>query len=142
MSNKVTKAAAKTGRPTKCTPELTENLCRLIVKIGYPGVAAETLGVHRVTVYRWMAEDEDFAAAVTQAKAQYIARELPKSKNIEWKLERLDPETFGRKVPETVVNVSQTTTTISREDALRELKELAAQDPEVQKLLNSVTDSE
>lgn len=130
------------GRPTKLTPAFASQLCKVIVKIGYPGVAAETLGVHRTTVYRWMDDNPDFAADVAQAKAKYMARELPKSKNIEWKLERLDPETFGRKSPDTVVNVTQTTQVLSREDALKELRELAKSDPDVAKLIEGESESQ
>jgi len=136
MPKKPAKTAPKkpVGRPSKWSPEFSLAVCKLIEQIGWPGIAAEKLGVHRTTLYRWRDENPDFALDLAQARSVYISRVIKKVNNPQWLLERLDPESFGSKDATTVVNVTQTQV-LSREDALKELRELAKSDPDVAKLL-------
>lgn len=45
---------AKTGRPTKLTDELIEEICKLVAEGDRPEVAAGVNGIGRATFYEWM----------------------------------------------------------------------------------------
>ena len=53
---------------TKCTPEKEAELLALIAGGEYLGVAAETCGISRRTVYNWRDESEDFAKRLADAQ--------------------------------------------------------------------------
>ncbi len=95
-------AVAKRGRPTDFTPALGRAICARVAKVGFEGVAAELVGVHRHTLSRWRERGEkgeepfaEFAAELAAAKAQYVRGELAKVEDPRWKLERLDRDQFG-----------------------------------------------
>ena len=47
---------AKTGRPSKLTPELADEIARRIQAGCFPSVAAGSVGIAARTFYRWLAE--------------------------------------------------------------------------------------
>lgn len=74
---------ARTGRPTKLTPDLTEKLCTALRAFNHMDTAARLTGIHPSTVYRWLAEAEpddapeelrEFREAVTRARAEAEVR--------------------------------------------------------------------
>jgi hypothetical protein len=56
-----------TGRPSKRTPEVVEQIVASIKSGSFAHVAASAAGIHRATFYRWMDEDEDFRDKVEAA---------------------------------------------------------------------------
>lgn len=119
---------ARTGRPSKLTPELTAAICEDIRTTGAPAkVAAQAHGIGRSTFFDWCARGakeeaagsegrhRDFLDAVAQAKAKWQVEALRKVEDIEsyvsdkraatafansitWKLERLERETYGSQI--------------------------------------------
>jgi hypothetical protein len=82
-----------TGRPTKLTKALIEQICRAIRAGNYPAIAAQSCGVAESTFYRWMEEGRtsnkvlrrDFYEEVKRAEAEaevravvVIAKEMPR----------------------------------------------------------------
>lgn len=102
-----------TGRPTKLTKALTEQICRAIRAGNYPAVAARSCGVGESTFYRWMEEGRsatkglhrDFYEEVkgAEAKAEVNAVALvAKAMSGEWRaaiglLERRFAERWRRR---------------------------------------------
>ncbi|MEU8378991.1 hypothetical protein [Streptosporangium sp. NPDC048865] len=69
----------KTGRRSKLTPELQEELCKYLSDGQYLTTACDLVGVHEATVYRWLERGEpedapalyrEFREAVTRARAE------------------------------------------------------------------------
>lgn len=59
----------KLGRPTKCTPELTEELCHwLAAGKSLRGFCRETGAVDVATVCRWIVSDDTFRKQYAQAR--------------------------------------------------------------------------
>ena len=101
------------GRPSKLTPELAARIVKAIAAGNYPEVAAESEGVGKTTLYRWMeqgARDEsgpfrEFRESVMRARARAerkmvrivrtAAREDPQS--AQWYLERSASDRWGRR---------------------------------------------
>ncbi|MFG1976949.1 hypothetical protein ACGFJC_47120 [Nonomuraea fuscirosea] len=52
-------ARRRPGRPTKLTPELAAQLCGYVRAGNYLTVAADKVGVHEATVYRWLERGEE-----------------------------------------------------------------------------------
>jgi hypothetical protein len=92
----------KGGRPTLFTPELGREICVRVELVGFEAVAAERVGVHRLTIANWRNAGEageepyvDFARELAQAKATFAERELGRVDDPRWKLERFDRRLFG-----------------------------------------------
>lgn len=100
---------AKTGRPTKCTPEVTEIICSEIAK-GIPKkFACVKAGVDYTRMVEWEkrgAEGEEpfatFARACAKARHAHVAMRLEAIesgggdwKRQAWLLERLEPTLFA-----------------------------------------------
>lgn len=108
---------ARTGRPTKLTPEVQEEILRGIRAGAYPEVAAQRVGVSRTAFYEWMQRGRqareageadlyaDFADAVEQAKGHaetkavaVVLKAADKSwRAAAWWLERTRPRRYGQK---------------------------------------------
>lgn len=65
------------ARPTKLTPELTDELCEILERGNYLETAAEAVGITRQTVYNWMdrgakgeAPFDAFFDAIARARAK------------------------------------------------------------------------
>jgi hypothetical protein len=107
------------GRPTKLTPELAQRIVAAIRAGSYIEEAAESVGIHRSTVFLWLEkgrEGEDelhgrFFDAVERARAEDAVRDLalitraatqPQGtldwRAAAWKRERKDPARWGQKV--------------------------------------------
>lgn len=116
--------AKKTGRPTDLTPGVQETIANLIRSGNYIVDAAEIAGIDRQTVYLWinrgMAEGTgiyaEFAGAMAKARAESVALRVGRiaaaGKGGAWQadawwLERVDPEKWGRKNPDIVINLTQ-----------------------------------
>lgn len=106
--------AKKTGRPTECTPELTQKFAVALGK-GMPrDLACDLLRIHRATFYDWMAKGADgvhpyadFADAIKEAEGQLVSDcldaivEAGSGDNAQWQarawlLERRHTAMFGR----------------------------------------------
>ena len=99
----------KIGRPTKCTPEVTERICAEVARGMPKKYAAALAGVDYSQVNDWEkrgAEGEEpfatFARALGDARATHIAMRLQAIDSGEgdwkrqaWLLERLEPTIFG-----------------------------------------------
>jgi hypothetical protein len=97
-----------------CTPEVQERVCQALRAGAHMEQAATYAGVHRATVYRWLARSEsdqapqrfrDFAAAVHEAEAGFeiaslalIARAGDEDWRARaWLVERRHPRRWGRR---------------------------------------------
>jgi transposase len=118
------------GRPTKLTDEVRTAILEA-VELGVPNdYAADLAGVHRSTFYRWKAENEDFQDALLKSKTRCIRTALERihaaSKDPKhwtaaaWLLERICPESFGRKV-EVKTETSSVMTDADVEEARKRL---------------------
>lgn len=101
------------GRPSKITPEITEEICDYIKSGNYPETAAALAGIHRATFYRWIKKGNqhktglhrEFCDRIKEAEAyaQGAAVERIRAagdKNwqaLAWWLERKFPELWGRR---------------------------------------------
>lgn len=59
----------KTGRPSKCTPEVITTICDAISAAVPIQVAAALAGVSEATFFRWVKESEEFRESVKKATA-------------------------------------------------------------------------
>lgn len=114
------------GRPTKCTPELTEEFCHYVKRMLPPDRVCGLLGITPVSYYSWMKQGREYAEAVEEgnkpiashkifymfmmhinrAKAQYMMRILNRSfvsdkaqqqwQRDAWLLERRDRVNWAR----------------------------------------------
>lgn len=107
----------KRGRPTKLTPELTDQICRVIEAGNYIETAARYCGVDKRSLFAWMQRGNeqkakrrrgihrDFLHAVEKAlaaaEARSVARIVKAGENQwqaeAWRLERKHPKRWGRK---------------------------------------------
>lgn len=126
-------AGRKTGRPTKCTPDVIERLCRL-VKIGVPPiVACRTESIGKATLYEWRMSAargvEPYASLIAQldvAQSQAVAQitmQLVKASQHDWKaaawyLERRVPAMFAAKQSVRVQNVNTNMTDAELDEAM------------------------
>lgn len=67
---------SKMGRPTLCTPELTQEICALIERGNLPEDAAILSGINRSTYYDWSKNNADFSDEVQKAQAKFKQRRL------------------------------------------------------------------
>jgi transposase-like protein len=108
---------SRTGRPTKLTPELQEEILRGIRAGAYPEVAAQRVGIGSSTFYQWMQRGRqareaghpdqftEFAEAVEEAKGHaetravaVVLKAAEKSwRAAAWWLERTRPQRYGHK---------------------------------------------
>jgi hypothetical protein len=101
------------GRPTKLTPELQAELCRMLEDGCGRDDAAEAANIHRSTFYQWMADGEanpdsifsDFSDAIKRAESICatrnariirVAAEEGNWQAAAWWLERKRKKEFGR----------------------------------------------
>lgn len=101
------------GRPSKCTPELITQICKLLEK-GMPiRLICGAVGITDACFYMWMQKGEagkkeyiDFFSKVEAAKAKAVELYLDRLNNYSengsvyattWFLERRCPEEFGRR---------------------------------------------
>lgn len=103
-------ANGEAGRPTKCTPELIEEVCRLIASGMPKRHAYAKVGIHHTTALDWDrrgAEGEEpyaaFSTARAKADADHVALRLERMqtpgndwKREAWLLERLHPRDFAQ----------------------------------------------
>ena len=61
---------ARTGPPSKLTPDLQERICQLIRAGNTTDIAASAVGIHVDTYYRWVANRRGFRQAIEQARAE------------------------------------------------------------------------
>lgn len=101
------------GRPTKLTPELQNEICRVIRAGNYIETASAYAGISKDTLYRWLKQGKrakrgkyrDFSDAVEKALAESEIRDVTIiAKAAEdnwqaaaWRLERKFPDRWGRK---------------------------------------------
>lgn len=111
--------ARAVGRPTKLTPELAQRIVRAVRAGSYIEEAAESVGVHRSTVFLWLQAGREgndplhveFFDAVERARAEDSVRDLALItqaatqpigtldwRAAAWKRERKDPAKWGQKV--------------------------------------------
>lgn len=104
---------ARTGRPTKLTPQLQDELCRVIAVGNYLETACAYVGLSCETVRSWMRRGarqkrgvyRDFLAAIKKAMAQAEVRDVAtivqaSSESWQaaaWRLERKHWKRWGRK---------------------------------------------
>lgn len=98
----------KAGRPSKYTPEISDEICRY-VKHGTPlHIAARKAGVGKETVYGWKSLFPAFSDALDAAQAEFvlanvlhISNKAPKLwQAAAWLLERRCREDFGKQAVE------------------------------------------
>ncbi len=62
----------ETGRPTKLTPKLWEQICRLLAAGNCVSAVCDSVNINRSTFYRWLKDgekgEEPFATLATQVK--------------------------------------------------------------------------
>lgn len=122
-------------------------LVKLIAANGHIAPAARVMGLSRQTVANWIKRSEegdpaygDFAAQVRAAqgiweqKTLKTLRSLKNPNAIMWELEKFDKDTYGKTQPDVQVNV-QNNQLLPREQALEELKQLIAGNPDLAGLL-------
>jgi hypothetical protein len=107
----------KRGRPCKLTPEVHERLVEALSSGCYRDTAAQAVGIHVATFYRWIETGEadieqgrespyrDLCEALTRAEAEGFVWHLNNMRRHAvsdfrasgWFLERKDPERFGKR---------------------------------------------
>jgi hypothetical protein len=99
-------------RPTKLTPEITEQICQVLSAGNYIETAAAYVGISRATLYEWLRKGAregsgryaGFVSAVERAMAEAEVRSVARIAQAEgtdwraaaWRLERRAPGRFGR----------------------------------------------
>jgi hypothetical protein len=102
---------AKRGRPTLCTPALTEKICKLLADANTIAASCESLGIGTSTFHEWQHKNPDFADAATRARAEArikLVKEIKRCSCDDWRgwawlAERMFPGEFGRSEPRTIV---------------------------------------
>ena len=99
------------GRPTKCTPELTEKICEYLASGCYVCTACDLCGIDQSTYHRWRERGEngeepycEFVKAIKDAEARAEARAVAlvqKAMVDDWKaamtwMERKFPDRWSR----------------------------------------------
>ena len=96
------------GRPTKCSPELTARVAKVIQAGNFREVAAEHVGITPTTLSRWMVRDREpyrtFRQAVLAAEKSsevvLVGRQqkfaMKDARANQWLLERRFPERWAR----------------------------------------------
>jgi len=102
---------ASAGRPTKCTPELTEKICEYLASGCYVCTACDLCGIDQSTYHRWRERGEngeepycEFVKAIKDAEARAEARAVAlvqKAMVDDWKaamtwMERKFPDRWSR----------------------------------------------
>lgn len=95
---------ARTGRPTKYTPEVVAKILATLRLGSYPEIAALSADIDETTYYRWIQKYPDFCQSVKKAIAQAETRllvdieEHPDAwQRQAWKLERRFGDRWGRR---------------------------------------------
>lgn len=104
---------ARTGRPTKLTPEVAQAICAAVAAGNFRQVAARAAGVSPRTLGDWLAKGKaqatgpyaDFLRAVLRAEQdaemamvkRVVEAASQDAKHAEWFLERKFPDRWGRK---------------------------------------------
>lgn len=83
------------ARPTKLTPELTEQILNSAKVIYHYKWIAASVGIAESTLHDWKNDNKHFASQLDQARASFIRDNLKKARP-DFKLETADRETFGR----------------------------------------------
>lgn len=93
----------RTGRPTLCTPELTERLAEHIAAGLNDEEAAALEGISGDCLTRWRKSNHDFCGAIKRAEAGRLKARLARIEAGEagwqgtaWALERIYPQRFSR----------------------------------------------
>ena len=102
------------SKPLLLTPARSAAILKLMQSGAPAVVAAQAVGIHETTYYRWLKRGEDpdetdpryakFGEDITRARAEFetraldvLARAAPKdSRNAQWALERVLPHRYGR----------------------------------------------
>ena len=101
------------ARPSKLTPELQDNICKLIEEGNYPAQAAELEGIAESTFYSWMKKGREakykskfmeFVEAIKKAESKAEQFHINVIKNAAsknwtasaWYLERKHPDRWGK----------------------------------------------
>jgi hypothetical protein len=117
--------AAKIGRPSKLTPDLTRHICSAIVSGNFPEVAARAAGISPATYYSWMSKAEseggaylEFLEAVKEAEAAGEQKDVefidadPSWQSKAWKLERRRKARWARTEEQNVYHSGSVRTVI------------------------------
>jgi hypothetical protein len=105
------KVKAKPGRPTLCTPVLTEKICELLADANTIAASCESLGIGVSTYHEWRQRNPDFADATTRARAEARIKLVKEIKRLSvedwrgwaWLAERMFPSEFGRPEARTIL---------------------------------------
>jgi hypothetical protein len=105
------KVKAKPGRPTLCTPALTEKICELLADANTIAASCESVGIGVSTFHEWRQKNPDFADATTRARAEARIKLVKEVKRLSaddwrgwaWLAERMFPNEFGRSEPRTIL---------------------------------------
>jgi hypothetical protein len=105
------KAKARPGRPTLCTPAVTEKICELLADANTIAASCESLGIGVSTFHEWRQKNPDFADATTRARAEARIKLVKEIKRLSvddwrgwaWLAERMFAGEFGRSEPRTIV---------------------------------------
>src|SRR5713101_7009419 len=98
------KIKAKPGRPTLCTPALTEKICELLADANTIAASCESVGVGVSTFHQWRHKNPDFADATTRARAEAQIKLVKEIKRLScddwrgwaWLAERMFASAFAR----------------------------------------------
>lgn len=115
---------AKTGRPTKLTPELHADIVRTIKAGNYLETAAAMAGVERLTLREWIKKGVRAKSGAYHAFALDIEQAMAHAEVVDvlgirkagekewtaraWLLERRFPDRWGRKSADVTINLVQT----------------------------------
>lgn len=116
------------GRPSKLTPELTNQLAA-IFREGQTSIesACASVGVAPSTYYKWMNDEPEFSETIEKARADAVQGYLQVIKRAAdtgtwqaaaWWLERVLPNQYGRRT---------TTEVITRDQFMETVKQLEAE---------------
>jgi hypothetical protein len=107
----LSKVKAKPGRPTLCTPALTEKICEVLADANTIASSCESVGIGVSTFHEWRHKNPDFADATTRARAEAQIKLVKEIKRLScddwrgwaWLAERMFPNEFARSEPRTIV---------------------------------------
>ena len=95
---------AKTGRPTKLTPELQAQLCEILREGNFVETACRCVGIPVERFYQWLKKDPGFREAVEKAMGEaekeaieMVKKRVPNWQALAWFLERRYQDRWGNK---------------------------------------------
>jgi terminase small subunit-like protein len=99
------------GRPTLCTPALTQKICEFLADANTISASCETQGIGVSTYHEWRNKYPDFSDATTRARAEArikLVKEIKRCSCDDWRgwawlAERMFPAEFGRSEQRTLI---------------------------------------